>query len=519
MSVSKSWQLLVAAGLVAMLVALEPSVARAQSSSKNTAEEQRALDDSIRELKGQISELRQSVMELRTEAAQYRAEAVKLRTELEAARTQLGSIAAGPAQATPAPGQQPGAELQQRLSRVEEDLQLLDSKITDQAQAKVESASKYHVRLFGFALFNLFENRGTVDNIDFPTLATPRGPLGSPDSFGGTLRQSTLGLQVFGPQVAGAKTAGDIQFDFGGGFPLIPNGATMGVARLRTATLRMDWARTSVAGGQDTLFFAPLAPTSLASVAVPALAYAGNLWSWTPQLRVERRMALSDGSDISFKAGILDSLTGQIPNVQYVRQPSAGEASGQPAYATHVSWNGKASERNMTIGVGGYYGRQNWGVDRKVDSWAAVADWDLPLGQWFALSGEFYRGRAIGGLGGATGRSVVFSSSLQDPAALVSGLNSAGGWTQLKFTPLSKLEFNAAFGEDSPFSQDIFRFAQNFSYANPLVLRNQAGFVNFIAHPRSDLMLSLEYRHLRTYDVTREIETAHHINLSMGVLF
>ncbi len=516
MLVTKSWRLRLGAALIAVLAVLEPSFAQAQAPSRTATEEQRALDESLRELKGQISELRQSVMELRAEAAQYRAEAIKLRTELQAARTQVGGFTT--AQAV-APTQQPAADLQERLSMVEENLQVLDSKLTDQAQTKVESASKYRVRLFGMALFNLFDNRGAVDNVDVPTLATSRGVLDSAGSFGGTLRQSTLGLQVFGPRVAGAKTSGDIQFDFSGGSPLVPNGATMGLARLRTATLRMDWAQTSVVGGQDMMFFAPLAPTSLASVAVPPLSYAGNLWAWTPQLRVERRLALSGGSEVSLKAGILDSLTGQIPNQQYVRQPSAGEKSGQPAYATHVSWSREVSDRSMTFGAGAYYGRQNWGAERKVNSWVALADWNLPLGRWFALSGEFYRGCAIGGLGAVTGRSVVFSGSLQDPAVLVAGLNSAGGWTQLKFAPLSKLEFNAAFGSDNPFSHDIFRFAQNFSYANALVLRNQEGFINVIARPRSDLMMSLEYRHLRTYQVTRDIETAHHVNLSMGVLF
>ncbi len=508
------------AALLAVLVAFLPVETSAQSSSRVTAEEQRALDESIRQLQNEVSELRQSVLEIRSEAQQYRAETAALRSELEAARSQLSRSAANPAQTTTtAIAQHHGDDLQQRLSRVEESVQLLDSKVTDQAQMKVESASKYHMRLFGMALFNLFDNRGTVDNLDVPSLAVSRGPVDSAGSFGGTLRQSTLGLQVFGPMLAGAKTSGDIQFDFSGGSPLLSNGATMGIARLRTARLRMDWTGTSIIGGQDTLFFAPLSPTSLASIAVPPLSYAGNLWAWVPQLRVERRLALSDGSTISLEAGVLDSLTGQFPNAQYVRQPSAGEASGQPAYATHISWNRTVSDRNMTIGAGAYYGRQNWGVDRNVDSWAAVADWDLPLGPWFALSGEFYRGRGIGGLGAATGRSVVFSSSLQDPTASVAGLNAAGGWAQLKFTPWSKVEFNAAFGSDNPFSHDIFRFAQNFSYANALVLRNQEGFVNVIAHPRSDLVLSLEYRHLRTYNVFQDIESAHHVNLSMGVLF
>ncbi len=507
-------RLLAAAGFLVFLAALEPVVLRAQT-SQNAAEQQRALNDSIRELQSQISELRESVRELRAEAAQYRAETIKLRSEVEAARAPGQPAPHVP----PTQAQTSGANAQQRLSTLQEDVQLLNGKITEQAQTKVESASKYPVRLFGIALFNLFDNRGTVDNIDVPTFATPRGPLDSAGSFGGTLSQSTLGLQVFGPHFAGARTTGDIQFDFSGGFPRVPNGTTLGIARLRTATLAMDWARTSIIGGQDTLFFAPLAPSSYASLAVPALAYAGNLWAWTPQLRIERRMAISDVSNVAFKAGILDSLTGELPVLQYTRLPTAGEASGQPAYAAHISWNRKSSARNLTGGIGGYYGRQNWGFGRNVDSWAVIADWDLPLGQWFALSGEFYRGRGIGGLGAATGRSIVFSGALQDPTSSVVGLNAAGAWTQLKFMPLSKVEFNAAFGEDNPFSRDIFHFAQNFSYTNPLVLRNQQGFVNAIVHPRSDLVLSLEYRRLRTYDVTRELETANQINLSMGVLF
>ena len=39
----------------------------------------------------------------------------------------------------------------------------------------------------------------------------------------------------------------------------------MGVLRLRTGIVRFDWADTSIVAGQDSLFFAPLVPTSLAT--------------------------------------------------------------------------------------------------------------------------------------------------------------------------------------------------------------------------------------------------------------
>ncbi len=506
--------------VIVVFAALGP-LAAAQSAADKQADTRRLLDESIQELKTQVSELRQSVTELRTEAAQYRAEAIRLRDELQAARAQL-SVSASPSAQTPTlAGQTPesGNQLQQRLSNLEESLQVLDGKVTDLSQVKVESGSRYRVRIFGMALFNLFGSQGTVDNIDVPTLAAVPAPGTSSRSAGGTLRQSTLGLEAFGPEIAGARTSGNIEFDFGGGFPLIPNGTTMGLARLRTATLRMDWARTSVVGGQDTLFFAPLAPTSLASVIVPPLAYAGNLWGWVPQLRLERKIPLAAGSDVSLQAGILDSVAGQVPTADYSRQPQAGEASGQPAYAGHVAWNRKLFEHPMTIGVGSYYGRQNWGFGRKVDGWAVVSDWDLPLNGRFALSGEFYRGRAIGGLGAAAGVSVLSSDSRQDPASSIAGLNSLGGWAQLKFTATPRVEFNAAFGQDNPFSADIHHFLQAVNYTSLLLSRNQSGFVNVVARPRSDLVLSLEYRHLRTYQVFQNAETAHQVNIGMGVLF
>ena len=38
-----------------------------------------------------------------------------------------------------------------------------------------------------------------------------------------------------------------------------------------------------------------------------------------------------------------------------------------------------------------------------------MADWDIPLAGGSVFRGEFYRGRALGGLGGGIGRSVLFS--------------------------------------------------------------------------------------------------------------
>ena len=323
---------------------------------------------------------------------------------------------------------------------------------------------------------------------------------------------------MFGPDIAGAHTSANVKFDFAGGFAGISNGFSMGLVRLRTGIVRFDWSNTSIIAGQDSLFFAPLYPTSLASLAVPALAYSGNIWNWTPQLRIEHRIRLSDDSRLLLQAGILDSLSGEIPS-GYTRYATAGEQSGQPAYAGRISWSRTFGGQELTYGVGGYYARQNLGFGRNVDGWAGITDLTMPFGRFFSLSGEFYRGRATGGLNGGIGQSILASGYLGDPATTVRGLDSMGGWVQLKFKPTAKFEVNGAFGQENPFAGELRRFPASPTVYNALLSRNRTPLVNFVYQPRSDVLFSVEYRRLETFVLDSKLNTANQASASVGYIF
>src|SRR5579862_8432619 len=465
---------------------------------------QDALQESIQNLQKQTSELKEMLEEMKAEMVRARTETTALRQELEATREQLAAAVS-----------HPQADESAAVQKIEEDQELLNAKIDEQYQTKVESASKYRVRLSGTVLVNLFSNKGAVDNIDFPSFAVDSGPIYTPGSVGGTLRQSLIGLEVFGPEVKGAKVSGDLQFDFAGGFPNSPDGVALGLARLRTGTVSMSWPKTKVVAGQDAPFFSPLSPSSIASVALPAFSYAGNLWTWIPQIRLERRFDVTENSNILLQGGLLDPLTGDVPPYQYTRVPQAGEASRQPAYAFRSGWTHKMFGHELTVGASSYYSRQNWGFGHHIDGWAATSDWIVPLGSRFELDGEFYRGRAIGGLGGGIGRSVVFNSVTANPLARIKGLNTTGGWAQLKFRQNEKLEWNGAFGEDTVPARTVrfYPFFQQ-TYVGASITLNQSALANFIYRPRSDLMLSREYRRIRTLSILTNYDEASQINLS-----
>jgi hypothetical protein len=496
--------------------------------------EVRELAGLIQELRVQVQDLNSQVSELRAQQEQAGKETQALRHELELAKSPLVASAPEKLEAK-APVQESPTSLTQgatiariapeedqspsaRIARLEDDVQLLDSKVTDQAQTKMESGSKYRLRVSGLVLLNLFDSRGTVDNLDNPEVANPPDLFGSPGSFAGTLRQSQIKLETFGPDVAGARTSANIQFDFAGGFVNESNAVSMGLMRLRTGIIRFDWANTSLVAGQDRLFFAPLSPTSLASLSVPPLSYAGNLWGWTPQVRVEHKIAMSENSSVLIQAGILDNLTGDLPQSDTDRIPSWGEESGQPAYATRIAWTHRVFGQNVTVGAGGYYGRQNWGLNRRFDGWTGTTDVTIPLGKQFAFSAAFYRGRGAGGLGGAIGQTVLFKGSFLNPSTVFHGLDSEGGWSQLKFKPKSNFEINGAFGIDSPFAGEMRNSNANLVYPESYT-RNMSFLINFIYQVRSDILFSTEYRFLQTSILDSGSNTAHQATLSLGYIF
>lgn len=464
-------------------------------------------DDTAAQLRALMTELKQT----RADLESYRSEVQQLRHQVDELR---GQLHAAPAASAPPPAT---AQLEQRVRAVEDDLQLTADKVDDQYQTKVESGSRYRVKLTGTLLFNVSGNAGHVEDTDLPRLALPSGPLDSHGNIGATIRQSQIGLQINGPELWGARSSADLFVDFFGGLAPTLDGATMGIARITVARGRLDWTNTSLVVGQDAPIMSPLSPTSLASLAVPALGYSGNLWTWTPQVRVEHRWSLPQDWKFAMQGGMMDPLSGQYPVSEYTRAAEAGEKSRVPAMATHNSFSRERNGRKLSLGFGGYYSRQYYAFGRNVDAWAATLDWNVPLGSRLEWSGEAYRGRALGGLWGATGRSLVSSGPLTDPAAQVAGLNDAGGWTQLKFHATRRLEFNAALGQDNPYGSDFRRFGTPLPYA--FTTRNQTTMINFIQHLRSNLLLSLEYRHLNTSWAGAPAETADHVNAAVGVTF
>jgi len=459
----------------------------------------------------QVQDLRQALDAMQAQVAEARRDADALRLKLQAMEAQIAALRG--AAAPPAP-QDPLA----RIDAIGQEQDLIAAKVDDQEQTKVASGSKYRVRLSGLVLVNVFGTRGSVDNLDLPLLAVRPAVSDTGGAFSASVRQSLLNLEVFGPKLGGANTLGDVSFDFFGGFPVTTQGVTEPLVRLRTARISLDWNRATLVMGQDTPFFSPRSPTSLASTAYPALSSAGNLWVWTPQVHVQRRIAISDTTAFALQAGMLDQLTGELAH-EYERVPTAGERTGTPAVALRGGFQRRiGTDRAMDFGVSGYAGRQTWLPGDSIASWAVAGDWDVPFNRFIAVSGEAYHGQAIAGFGGGATPSVVFTGPNLAVREAIPVRNS-GGWLQLKVSPVSRVEFNGAFGVDSPARDRVLQAVPVILFDPALVSRNASGLVNAIYQARSNFLVSLEYRHLWTTGLDDVTRRAHHISFSTGIGF
>jgi hypothetical protein len=400
---------------------------------------------------------------------------------------------------------------------------LQESQISTLDQIKIESESKYPIRLSGLLLFNGFVNTSAVDVPATPTMA--QFGLGS---SGATVSQTILGLDARGPHLFGAISHADISVDFDGTADSSAYASSTGSStatystltssnstflRLRTAHASLQWARTEAFFSLDRPIISPDTPTSLTALASPALAWSGNLWSWNPQAGVTQNIGIGGAKNIQLQAALID--VGDAPETAWLAYapttatapPTTAEQSPWPGGEAHVSLlAAKRSEGTDHFGIGGYLAPHVSLGGEKFNSWASTADYRLLLPLRFQLTGSAYRGEALGGLGEGAYKDYVIRQDTDGTGTNGTGyyfrtLNDIGGWSEVKQKLSERLQFNAAFGIDEVFAHQLRRYAGPASSTYLNLARNRTYTGNVIYSPSAYLLFSIEYRYLQSSPV------------------
>jgi hypothetical protein len=496
----------------AQAVASEDLSARVQQLTADMARTEAQLKESQHELDA----MRRELSELQQMAGAASA----------AALVASAALPADPPLATP---QDSSGSSDSTIADLRERQTVEESEIATQAQSKVESVSKYPVKITGMLLMNGFKNTSTVDLPANPSVA-----IGGPGSAGATVRQTELGFDASGPHMFGARSFADLRVDFYGspsaGTPAASYSgyysASSALVRLRTAHAGLYWDRTQVYFALDRPIISPDAPTSLTATAIPALAWSGNLWTWNPQAVITQNLAHRSSTGVELQGALIDAgdapLTPAVAPTATVTAvpPSSTEQSSEPGGEARIALTGPDGDDGRShFGVGGYVAPHLTSLGRRFDSWAATVDVRTPLFARFELSGNSYRGAGLGGLGEGAYKDFAYSPNTFTGGYYFRALDDVGGWAQLKEKATERLEFNAAVGMDNVFARELRGYYVEGGSMQQNLARNRTITGNVIYSPSAYLLFSLEYRRLTSTPVEGLASDANIIGLGAGYKF
>ena len=372
---------------------------------------------------------------------------------------------------------------------VEERVEVLEQRVEEQAQSKVEAANKLPVRLTGMVLFNAFHNGRQAGGVDSPTLAALE-PGGR--TAGGSMRQSIVGLDFHGFDWAGARVSGDIGMDFfaGTGGPLNQQ------VRLRTATLQIAWRRTTLSAGIEKPIFSPRDPTSLAYVAVSPLTNSGNPWLWLPQAKIEQRFDFGDETGLRAAVGVMQTNeAGALVPAPFA--PTLERA--RPAL------QGRFEFRHKRLEIApGFHASTTHVAGTSVPSRLASVDWFFAPWRKVEFTGLAYQGSNIANMGTLRQGFTILGNGDAIP------IRSRGGWAQVALLPTSRLSFHLYTGQQDDHNRDLRDrgTARNLTYAGNVMYRFGSNF-----------LFSFERSHVRTTYLPGGLRRNTHYDLAFAYLF
>ena len=368
--------------------------------------------------------------------------------------------------------------------------EVVQAQLAELAQTKVESTSRFPLKIFGTIHAHAFTNSATANWLDIPNLIA--APVADPGTFSMALRQTRIGFTADGPTLGTVRTSGVVALDFFGGIPGFQTGQVMGLPRVLVAFARFQGERAAAQVGQDHVLLAPRDPTSLSGFAFPLLFRSGNLYLRAPHARVEYAFAPLLRAAAGIAAPIGGDVT--IEDYRFVPPPLGGERSRRPAAQARIEIGSADPEatRRAAAGVSGHYGWERR-LSVLAESWAAALDFGARR-DVFGVAGEVFVGDNIDAFGGALGIDA----------------RATGGWAEVQLFPTDRLSLNAGVGID-----DITDAARALLPRR----RNRSAYGNAIISLTPEVQASFEYRWLATVPGGAAERRNHHFDWVLAYKF
>lgn len=370
----------------------------------------------------------------------------------------------------------------------EDRLDVVERRVEEQAQTKVESSQKFPIRLAGMALFNAFVNSKQSGGADYPVVAAPTGPGHS----GATVRQSIIGLEFQDPAaIMGGKVHGSIYMDFFAG-------ANNNAFRLRTTTIQIDWKTRSIAAGLEKPIFNPREPSSLAQVGISPLTGAGNLWLWIPQVRFEQEVMFARNTGLRGQIGAV-----QTREIGAYSGPITAESVRPGIEGRFNFFHRLDEERRLEMAIG-FHKSTTHAAGRSLPSELVSLDWFFNPWKRLEFNGVFYSGTNVAHLGSGTRQG--FGSY----GNYLFGIESMGGWGQATLHVAPRWDLHFFTGQVDDGNRHLIQGAigKNLLYGG-----------NVYFHIAPNVITAFETTQVRTMYIGQGLRINNHYDLALAYFF
>ncbi len=417
-----------------------------------------------------------------------------LQAEVDSLRGAPASLsAAAPSSPAAAPEPQPAVDAPHIVTPAER-LDVVQQRVEEQAQSKVESSQKFPLRITGMALFNSFLNSRGAGGSEYPSVAAAP----TTELAGATLRQTIIGLEFHGPRTfLGGQVHGDLQMDF-----FTSNNTLAESLRIRTGFMEIDWSHSSIMVGLEKPIFNPREPSSLAQVGVSPMTGAGNLWLWVPQVRLEHTFDFGAATGLRAQMGVVETkeaspysgsvFTGAV-------EPDRPGLEGRFEFFHKID-----NDRRLEFAPGFHFSTTH-AAGLSIPSQVLSADWFFNPWQPVELTGAFFTGHNVALLGAGTVNQgyAIFGGR-------AAGIGAMGGWGQITIHAVPRADVHLFVGRQSYSSYvlDSNDVANNFLYGANLFFR--------IA---PNVLIGPEVSQMRTSLFSQRIRINNHYDLALAYLF
>ena len=295
---------------------------------------------------------------------------------------------------------------------------------------------------YGYIKLDASYDSAMTNDGDFAYIVLPYAEGEEDDEFNMTAKQTRLGVMLDGGGSDAVDVSGVIEFDFyGGGAENKPN------PMLRKAYMEFKTDAIDILAGQTSDVISPIVPTTLNYI---VLWKSGDIGYRRPQIRFTKAMKVSDEAKVTLQASLNRSMG---------KDANGGETIGMPSLQGRVAVGTKLMGGVMELGVSGLMGSEaaayadtllGIATTSELDQSVVAVDVSLPLGEMFALKGQYFTGKNLAHYLGGVGQGFAVVPSEEARNAELVEIESSGWWAQLTVKPAESWQFNVGAGSDDP---------------------------------------------------------------------